>query len=501
MTHVRPRGRSAAGAIRSPKAARAVAGVAALVAAVGGASWIAITASGTPRWLELPAGAGPSWIDGPLQTLAGSAGTLSAGRLSAGLIVLVGAYLVALACAESISLRLALGAVVLANLAFMLAPTILSTDVFGYIAYAREAARHGLNPYVLPPSALMHDSVLQFVYWKHEATPYGPVFTILSLPLGLTSAAAALWTYKVAAGAASIAIAFLTADAARRRRLHPVRTTLFVGLNPVLLFYAVSGAHNDLLAMLLVLVAITLAVRERDGAAAAAAVAAAAIKITLGLALPFVLIARRRGRAVRGTALATLVIGSLTLLVFGPHVFDQLHRITTDARFDTRFSGPDELAGALGTHITPILRTLCTLAAGAVAVMAVIRAWRGADPIAAGGWAFVALLASIASLAPWYLVWLLPLAALGRSVPLRAVALAATLYLIAVHLPAFGGQPWIAGPDRPSYPAAGRLKRTLVPTAVSPSQMRPPWASTMARETASPSPAPALVRAASAPPR
>jgi len=108
---------------------------------------------------------------------------------------------------------------------------------------------------------------------------------------------------------------------------------------------------------------------------------------------------------------------------------------------------------------------------------------------------------SIASLAPWYLVWLLPLAALGRSVPLRAVAIAGTLYLIAVHLPALGGKPWIAGPSRPSYPAAGRLKRTLVPTAVSPNQIWPPWASTIARETASPSPAPTLVRAALAPPQ
>ncbi len=476
--------------------------MAALVAAVCATSWIAITAAGTPRWLELPAGAGPSWIDGPLHALAGSSGTLSPANLSVGLIILLGSYLVALACAESISLHLALAAIVVANLAFTLGPTILSTDVFGYIAYAREAALHGLNPYVAPPSALVHDSVLRFVYWKHEASPYGPAFTLLSLPLGLLSAAGALWSYKLAAGAASIAIAFLTADAARRRGLHPARAAMFVGLNPVLLFYAVSGAHNDLMAVLLVLVAIALAVRKRGAAAPAVAVAAAAVKVTLGLALPFVLlIAHRRGRAVRGAALATIAVGCLTLLLFGSHVFDQLHRITTDARFDTRFSGPDELAEALGTHISPILRTLCTVAAGAGSILAVIRAWRGADPIAAGGWAFVALLASIASLAPWYLVWLLPLAALGRSRPLRAVAVAGTVYLLAVHLPALGGQPWIAGPARPSYPAAGRLKRTLVPTVLSPSQIRPPWASTIARETASPSPAPALVRAASAPPR
>ena len=74
------------------------------------------------------------------------------------------------------------------------------------------------------------------------------------------------------------------------------------------------------------------------------------------------------------------------------------------------------------------------------------RAWRGADPIAAAGWAFAALLASIASLAPWYLVWLLPFAALGRSRALWVTALLATAYLLAVHLPALGGQPWLSTP-------------------------------------------------------
>ena len=51
----------------------------------------------------------------------------------------------------------------------------------------------------------------------------------------------------------------------------------------------------------------------------------------------------------------------------------------------------------------------------------------------------------------------------------------------------------------PGYVAAGRLNRTRVPTGASASQMRPPCASTIARETASPRPAPGLVRAASRP--
>jgi hypothetical protein len=428
-----------------PSAAR-IAGAAALAAVVGGSLWVAAGASVGRYLLELPTHSRPLWIQGPLHALGTVLGPLGPSAVSVALIVMLGAYLLALVCARSIPLRLALAAVVLANLAFTLGPTIVSSDVFGYIAYAREAA-HGLNPYVLAPSSLAHDGILQFVYWKHQPSPYGPLFTALSLPLGLVPAAVALWTYKVVAGIAGAASGFLVADLARRRGLNPARAAIFVGLNPVLLVYAVSGAHNDLLAVLLVMCALTLTLRGHESIGAGAAVGAAAIKLTVGLALPFVLLAGRRRRgALEGTAVALVVIGVPTLLLTGTHVFDQLHRIVSDPRFDIAFSGPDRLAAGLGTHIDGTVRTLCTAVAAAVALLMLARALRGADPIAAAGWAFLALIASIASLAPWYLVWLLPLAAIGRSRALSIAALLATAYLIAVHLPALGGHPWLAGP-------------------------------------------------------
>jgi hypothetical protein len=98
---------------------------------------------------------------------------------------------------------------------------------------------------------------------------------------------------------------------------------------------------------------------------------------------------------------------------------------------------------------------------------------------AAAGWAFLALIASIPSFAPWYLVWLLPFAALGRSRPLRVATLLVTLYVMAVHIPAFGGVPWLSqapGPTAPtrtvaatgwggSQPAGGSISSTLAAPA------------------------------------
>jgi len=420
----------------------AAAGGAALTAAVSASAWLAVGAAQGRYLLQLPTKANPDWIGGPLR---GLEGPLGHSTLSLGLIVLCGGYLVALACAEWISLPSALGAVALANVAFTLGPTIVSTDVFGYIAYGRELAAHGLNPYVTAPISLPHDAILPYVYWKHETSPYGPLFTILGAPLGLLSPSAALWSYKAVAGASSVALSFLVADVARRRGLNPVRATLFVGLNPILLFYAVSGAHNDLLAALLMVGAIGLALRGHGSTAAAGAVAAAAIKLTFGLALPFVLAGcRRRGAAFRGAAVAASAMTAATLLRFGPHVADQLHRIATDPRFDIAFSGPDRLAAALGTGIDTSLRGFCAGGAALIALVMIVRTWRGCDPIAAAGWAFLALLVSITSLAPWYLVWLLPLAAVGGSRALQGAALAATLYLVAVHLPALHHQPWLS---------------------------------------------------------
>jgi len=443
-TRERASHRAGAERSRSGRAAPA-AGLTALAASVGGSFYLATGAAGGTYLLELPTSVRPGSISGLLGNIAGHGNWLQPSQLSAGLIVLVLAYLLALACAGSISTRVALGAVVGANLAFTLGPTIVSTDVFGYIAYARELALHGLDPYLSPPLALGHDSILRFVYWKHQPSPYGPLFSFASVPLGFASSAVALWAYKLAAGAASIAIAFLVASIARKRGLDPARAAIFVGLNPAVLFYAVSGAHNDLLAICAVMIGIALVVGGMEGRGAGAAVAGAAIKLTVGLALPFlVIVARRRGRAVRGAAIVTVLLGLPTLVLFGSHFFDQLHRIATDPLFDTLFSGPDRLAVVLGTHITPAIRTLSTAAAGLVALGALVAAWRGADPITAGGWAFLAMIASIASFAPWYLVWLLPFAALARSRPLRLATLLVTLYVMAVHIPSFGGVPWLS---------------------------------------------------------
>jgi hypothetical protein len=60
---------------------------------------------------------------------------------------------------------------------------------------------------------------------------------------------------------------------------------------------------------------------------------------------------------------------------------------------------------------------------------------RRTDWLAGAGWSTFALVLSLGWLVPWYVVWLLPLAALGTSVWLRLWTIALTAFLIATFVP------------------------------------------------------------------
>jgi len=63
---------------------------------------------------------------------------------------------------------------------------------------------------------------------------------------------------------------------------------------------------------------------------------------------------------------------------------------------------------------------------------------RNRDWISDAGWSTLALIATLAWLVPWYVIWLLPLAALGTSLKLRRVALVFTTYLVIGFAPYTG---------------------------------------------------------------
>jgi hypothetical protein len=398
---------------------------------------IATAATVGPSYL-VPAGRRfgyPLWMHGPL---AGSGATLTPHRLVALLAAMCGAWVIAVVCARALPVWLVAVAVVLATLIFTLAPPLLSTDVFNYIAYGRMGVR-GLSPYQHGPAVIAGDPVYPYTghLWKDVPSAYGPLFTLLSYALSPLGVAGALWAFKAIAGVACLALAGLSWLTARRLGRSPGFALAFVGLNPALLVYGVGGAHNDLLMGAFLAAAIYLVVRGLPASAGAALVGGVAIKLTAGLAIPFVLLAsRRRRRVLIGLAASGAAAAAISFAVFGPGLVHMLDALRLQRRFDSIISNVPSFI-AHYAHLTrpghPTFRLL-TAVAGAAILALIIRSRRGNGWLEGTALAAVVLIVSAAWVLPWYVILALPFAALARRPVAPALAAALTVLLLAMQM-------------------------------------------------------------------
>jgi hypothetical protein len=379
----------------------------------------------------------PGWMAGPLP---GLGAPLRSSLFATLFLTMCGCYAVALTLARHVETRLAATTIVALHVLFLLAPPLLSADLFGYIDYARIGAVHGLDPYAHGPASFPHDPVFAFMRWRGDLpSPYGPLFTLGSYTLAPLSVAASLWALKALAAAASLAIVWLVWDCARRLRLDAVPAAMLVGLNPLVLVWAVGGAHNDLIVIAAVMGGVWLAVAGRERAAGAALVGAAALKVSAGVMLPF-LLAGSRGRGRRDAITGVLVAGAATaavaLAVFGTGVAGMLRSQVSQQNLVATASVPNQLGRLLGLGgATNGIRALALALFAIVLAALLVRTWRGMSWVTAAGWATLAMLVTSAWLMPWYVTWLLPLAAIGRDRRLVAAALGLCAYLVVMRTP------------------------------------------------------------------
>jgi hypothetical protein len=130
-------------------------------------------------------------------------------------------------------------------------------------------------------------------------------------------------------------------------------------------------------------------------------------------------------RLLSGLLGAGLLIGALSLLVFGPEIGSAISVAGDNQQMIGRWSVPGTLSRILDAGVDPIRYLLAGLFGLWLAAMGV---WvlRGADWIRAAGWAIIGLLVATAWLVPWYLIWVLPLAAVSRDRLLIAATVALT---------------------------------------------------------------------------
>ena len=393
----------------------------------------------------------PGWMSGPLAPLSHfyhASGLAMRTEFTAVVVGMFACYLIVVSRAAQLRTRWLLAAIVAAHLVFFLSPPLSLTDVFNYINYGRMEIMHGLNPYVTAPVLEPHsDPSFTISNWHHLLSPYGPLFTIFTfafVPLGV---AASFWVLKGVLLLASLATLWLIWRCAELLGHEPRRAVAFVGLNPLILVWGLGGDHNDFLLILCVMLAVYLLLRAAAAGPASteshlsalafgagvALAAAIAIKASAAILLPVVLLgATRRLRLLAGVVLGALVFAGASLAAFGVH----LPNLSDQSRLVTALAIPNVLGFAFGSGgETDALKTAMSVvllvSVGACALWAA----RSRNWITACGFATLALIATLSWTLPWYVLWLLPFAALARSRALSAATTALCIYTVIAWVP------------------------------------------------------------------
>jgi hypothetical protein len=483
------------------------AGAVSLLAILAGSLLIVVMAADRPSLLSPTTHANffPGWMAGPLGGIWPGLprGTIALRYLFTGAIVaMYGSYLLALRYAPRLPPRWAIGAVVMAHGVFLLAPPLALTDVFNYINYGRMEVVHHLNPYTTIPILESHsDPSYVLSNWHQLLSPYGPLFTLLTFAVVPLGVAASFWALKVLLAAASLAAIALVWRCARLLGRDPVAAIVLVGLNPIVLVWGLGGDHNDSLMVLCIVFGFYLLLRARgagahalpapgtapapapagagtagtptrtwavsfsrsDVGAGAAFMTAVAIKASAAVLLPIVLagLLRTRARALSlaaGMAIAAAVLGAASVIAFGLHIPD----LNTQSRLVTNISVPNLVGLAVGSGgESESLHVLFSALLAAVLLACCVQAWRTRSSLTACGWASAALLVTLSWVLPWYVLWVLPLAALSRSRRLRAAVIVLGAYLIIAWSPA-SILLWNAIGFHPEKTPLGRLHQRYV---------------------------------------
>lgn len=374
----------------------------------------------------------PGWLAGPFEDLGLKLGLTA---LVATFLVMFVSYAVATRTAHKLPARAVVACIVALHAIAVFGPPLFSSDVFSYAAYAKVGALYGANPYLHGPAAFPMEALHPLIgsQWLGTPTVYGPLFTALSyllVPLGI---AANVLAYKAVAALSSLALVALTWRAARLRGLDSVKAAALVGLNPVIVVFGVGGGHNDLLMLAILVAAVCVLLQERERSGGALLITAAAVKLSAGLLFPFAYAARRgrrqagdKGGLLLGAALGATAVAGLGYAFFGTGPL----RIATTLQGIQAEGGEHSIAGFLlraagMPGLAEPVSLLLAVAFAAIVAWLLRRVWIGElDWIAGAGWATVALLCTTGFLVPWYVAWLIPLAALGSD---RRLLLAAVL--------------------------------------------------------------------------
>jgi len=359
------------------------------------------------------------------------------------------------------------------SLPFLLGAPLFSRDLYSYVAQG-QLARHGLNPYVVAPSALGPGGLLSSIasVWRNTASPYGPLFVSVS-HLGASVSGGSLVTQIMVFRAielVGVALMMVSLPVLARRLGNDPGLALWLAvLSPLALFSFVSSGHNDALMMGLMLAGLALGTGGRLRWGVAVCALAATIKLPAAAGIVFLVadectrVGRSRRLWLMGEAavITVLVVAAVTVGAglgwtwLGPtalHVPTELRVLITPlVSVGTFVHG---VLHAVGLPVTLSATVTTVQAIGGVAALSGI-VWmvfhaRADDAIRLCGLALLLFVVLSPTLWPWYLMWgvaVLAATTAQRSRALAAVAGLAMLVVGAGGTPMFnGGAYWVTGP-------------------------------------------------------
>lgn len=326
-----------------------------------------------------------------------------------------------------------------------------AADIYDYIIRGRLSAIYGLNPLQATPRAVPDDPFFELAGWKNVPSAYGPAWEALAAVAARLAGDDHLTNVLVFKGIAVVGHA-LTAMlvALTLRVLAPRRALIGVFLftwNPLIVYMTAGRGHNDIWLAATTVLGLYCMVKRWYVGGIGAATLGALIKFIPALYVPlFALIALRdlpnvRAR-IRFVILSAMVSGALAVVLYGPYWFG-LETLRAGRR-TAMYTGSaptvlrqllapilDGKNGDSWTTETPITNALLANATlilfGACYVGVLWAAYQQRDPYsviqAVVVMLFAYLLVASLWLMSWYVVWVLPAAALLPDGALRRYAL------------------------------------------------------------------------------
>lgn len=214
-------------------------------------------------------------------------------------------YLIVIKNHKRLKLKTMIILVIIASIMFGIIIPYTSTDVYSYIANGWSAAQYGENPYYTSTGEIVdktgqNEPMFNKVAncWRYETVVYGPLWTSICTGLSALSQGnidIALVLFKLANLIVHLINCILIYKITRKKLF-----VILYGLNPFILFEAISNVHNDIFIVLFILFAIYFTVRKKNLFLAVAFVAfATAIKYLAILILPFLVLYYVRKKEVK----------------------------------------------------------------------------------------------------------------------------------------------------------------------------------------------------------